>query len=215
MTLLEFSGSAPPTERPLRRDAAEHRERLLDAAAKVFARQGLTASVEEIAQVAGLGIGTLYRRFPTKEALIEELVRQQLTDIIAAGAAAREIPAGAGLEAFLWRTGELLAARCGCLSRLWTEANTTLLVQEARQHIRELLADGQRHGRIRPDVVAPDISLVLWSLIGVIETAQTAAPTAWRRALELHLAGLRPAGTPLAEPAPTAQEMDAVIRQRR
>src|SRR5579862_7354952 len=93
--------------RPLRRDAAENRERVLSAAATVFARDGLAASVEEIAQVAGVGMGTLYRRFPTKEALIEELVRQQLTAIIDAAVLAAAQPDGEGLEAFLWATGQL------------------------------------------------------------------------------------------------------------
>jgi AcrR family transcriptional regulator len=201
-------------KRPLRRDAAAHREQLLDAAAQVFATRGLEASVEEVARVAGVGIGTLYRRFPTKEALIEELVRQQLADIIAAGAVAQQLPGGAGLEAFLWRVGDLLAARRGCLARLWTAANTANLIDDARRLMRELLADSQQHGRIRPDVVVSDISLVIWSLMGVIDTAQTAAPRAWRRALEVLLAGLRPSETSLAEPAPTPRQIDAIVKMR-
>ena len=134
-TLYSSQGSGSETK-ALRRDAAEHREQVLDAAARVFAAQGLAASVEEIARVAGVGMGTLYRRFPTKEALIEELVREQLSDIMAAATAAQQLPGGAGLEAFLWRTGELFAGRCGCLSRLWTEANTANLVDEIRRLMR-------------------------------------------------------------------------------
>jgi AcrR family transcriptional regulator len=68
-------------------------------------------------------MGTLYRRFPTKEALIEELVREQLADIRDAGVVAQRLPDGMGLEVFLWQTGKLLAARCGCLSRLWPAVN--------------------------------------------------------------------------------------------
>lgn len=200
--------------RPLRRDAARHREQLLDAAAKVFATQGLSASVEEIARVAGVGMGTLYRRFPTKEALVDELVRQQLSDFIEAATAAAQLPGGVGLEVFLWRVGELLAARCGCFARLWTGANTERLVEEARLRIHQLLADSQRHGRIRPDAVVSDISLVIWSLMGVISTAQTAAPQAWRRALELLLLALRSSEVPLLELAPTPQEMSELIQQK-
>ncbi|MDQ1718021.1 MAG: hypothetical protein QOE89_1974, partial [Pseudonocardiales bacterium] len=66
--------AAPIAARPLRRDAAENRERLLDAAIQVFAEHGLDAGVDEVARVAGVGTGTLYRRFPTKQALIDELV---------------------------------------------------------------------------------------------------------------------------------------------
>ena len=66
----------------LRRDAAQNRQRLLDAAEQVFAERGLEASVDEVARVAGVGMGTLYRRFPTKEALIAELVRELLEDVL-------------------------------------------------------------------------------------------------------------------------------------
>jgi AcrR family transcriptional regulator len=214
MTVRPGSEDALLEKRPLRRDAAAHREQLLDAAAQVFATQGLEASVEEIARLAGVGIGTLYRRFPTKDALIEELVRQQLADIIVAGAAAKQLPDGAGLEAFLWRVGELLAARRGCLARLWTVANAANLIIEARLLMRELLADSQRHGRIRHDAVVSDISLTIWSIMGVIDTAQTAAPLAWRRALEVLLAGLRPSASNLVEPAPTPRQIDAIVKMR-
>jgi AcrR family transcriptional regulator len=203
-----------PERRPLRRDAAQHREQLLEAAARLFATQGLSASVEEIARLAGVGMGTLYRRFPTKEALIGELVREQLSEVIEAATAAKQLPGGLGLEAFLWRVGELFAARGGCLSRLWTEANTATLVDEVRRLMRELLADSQQHERIRPDAVVADVSLVIWSLFGVIDTAQAAAPQAWRRALELLISGLRSPGAPLIEPAPTPREMRNIITQR-
>jgi AcrR family transcriptional regulator len=71
---------ADGTVQPLRRDAARNRKRLLEAAAEVFAEQGLQASVDDVARVAGVGMGTLYRRFPTKDALIDELVRELLTE---------------------------------------------------------------------------------------------------------------------------------------
>jgi AcrR family transcriptional regulator len=201
-------------KRPLRRDAAQHREQILEAAAQLFATQGLSTSVEEIARIAGVGMGTLYRRFPTKEALIEELVREQLLDVVVAATAAKQLPGGVGLEAFLWQVGELFAARGGCLSRLWTEANTANLVEEVRSLMRELLADSQRHERIRPDAVVADVSLVIWSLFGVIDTAQSAAPQAWRRALELLIGGLRSSEPPLVESAPTPREMRNIIKQR-
>jgi AcrR family transcriptional regulator len=67
----------------LRRDAAENRQRVLDAAAAVFSERGLDVGVDEIARAAGVGTGTLYRRFPTKDALISELVRQLLADLVA------------------------------------------------------------------------------------------------------------------------------------
>jgi AcrR family transcriptional regulator len=204
-----------PAKRPLRRDAAQHREQLLAAATQLFADGGLGVSVEEIARVAGVGMGTLYRRFPTKEALIQELVRAQLVELIEAGTAAREMAGGLGLETFLWQAGELMAAQDGCLSRLRTEANTSGLGEQLRALMAELLAEGQRQGRVRSDAAASDASLVLWSLVGVIETARAAAPLAWRRALEILLSGLRPAASPLSEAPLTPREMRRVVEQPR
>src|ERR1700712_3398065 len=89
----------PP--RPLRRDAAENRARILLAAGRVFDARGLDAGVEEIAREAGVGMGTLYRRFPTKDALIEALVRDLLEAIIAIADDAAAQPDGEGLEHFL------------------------------------------------------------------------------------------------------------------
>jgi len=73
---------ATHAQRPLRKDAEQHRQQLLTAAVLVFNEQGLDASVTEIARVAGVGVGTLYRRFPTKEALVDALVREILDTTI-------------------------------------------------------------------------------------------------------------------------------------
>jgi len=77
--------------------------------------------VEEIARVAGVGMGTLYRRFPTKKPSSKNWFRHQLTDLIDAAELAGLPPDGQGLEAFLWAAGHLFEARSGCLARLWTE----------------------------------------------------------------------------------------------
>ena len=76
------------SERPLRRDAAENRRRLLDAATEVFSAHGLDGSVEEVARVAGVGMGTLYRRFPTKQDLIDTLVGDMRRELAALAQAA-------------------------------------------------------------------------------------------------------------------------------
>ena len=64
-------------ERPLRADAERNRAKILDAAAQVFAEQGLDASLDEVAAAAGVGVGTVYRRFPDKDALIGALFDQE------------------------------------------------------------------------------------------------------------------------------------------
>src|SRR5277367_1632927 len=87
--------------RPLRSDAAKNRERLLAAAGKVFAEKGLEASVADVARTAGVGMGTLYRRFPTKDSLIAALVIEVLEATIQMAEQAAERPQGLGLEQFL------------------------------------------------------------------------------------------------------------------
>lgn len=186
--------SSSSTGRPLRRDAAENRERLLDAADRVFGEHGLEASVDEVAKLAGVGMGTLYRRFPTKQALIDELVGGLRRDLLSVARASEVAPDGIGLEQLVVATCELQAARPGCLPLLWDHSDAELsALQEYRQIARRVLNTAQEAGRIRPDVTSTDIAMVLWSARGVIATTVATAPRAWRRHLELLLAGLRPA----------------------
>jgi AcrR family transcriptional regulator len=185
--------------KPLRRDAAENRARLLDAATQVFAEHGLDGSVEDVAREAGVGMGTLYRRFPTKQALIDELVGGLRRDLLELAHSAAERTDGTGLEELLLRVGQFQAEPRGCLERLWRHSAAELdTMTEFRLILRELLASAQELGRIRSDVMTTDISMVLWSLRGVIETTRAVAPTAWRRHLEILVAGLRPASGPFA-----------------
>jgi AcrR family transcriptional regulator len=189
---------------PLRSDAARNRQRLLEAAAEVFAERGLEAGVEEVARVAGVGMGTLYRRFPTKEALIDELVGELLVDLLSRARGARGVPGGQGLEGFLHDVGELQSARLGCLPRLWNTAQHADIQAEIRAATTALLTDAQRHGRVRSDVVPADVYAVMWSLRGVIEMTRATAPDAWERHLEIILLGMRPSDKPL-ERAPMSR----------
>jgi AcrR family transcriptional regulator len=197
----------------LRRDAAENRRRLLDAAATVFSERGLDAGVEEIARVAGVGMGTLYRRFPTKDALISELVRQLLTDLVAMARAARDVTDGSGLEQLLFDTGAIQASNRGCVSRMWNDEQTALLRDEFRTILAELLAVAQDAGRIRPDVTVTDLDLVFWAVRGVVETTRGVSDMAWRRHLAMVIAGLRPGGEELSEP-PVGEREVALAKKR-
>ena len=191
-----------PSVRPLRRDAAENRKKVLHAASRVFAEHGLDGSVEEVARVAGVGMGTLYRRFPTKQALIDELVGEARSGLLVRAKAAAELPDGTGLEALLLSAGQLQADQLGCLHQLWNQSDAEFeALREFRGILAQLLVVAQRHGRIRDDVTRTDISIILWSIRGVIETTRGTAPNAWRRHLELLVAGLRPvADGPFASP---------------
>jgi AcrR family transcriptional regulator len=210
------SPGATPTDRPLRRDAARNRERLFEAASRVFAEQGLDAGVDEIARVAGVGVGTLYRRFPTKDALIEALVQDLLGSVVAAGREALARGDGTGLETFLAFASEHQARRRGCLPRLWAGNEVTEgLRREYREVAAELLADAQRHGRAREDLTPQDVTVLLWSIRGVIETTRDVAPDAWRRQLELLVLGLRPSAVALDHPSLSAAAVRRVTAAAR
>src|ERR1044072_6861855 len=92
--------SLAPTDRPLRKDAERNRLRILDAAGELFAQRGLGVTLDDIARHAGVGVGTVYRRFADKELLIDALFEQRLESLCALAAAPpRGRGGGAGLPA--------------------------------------------------------------------------------------------------------------------
>ncbi|MGF1428534.1 TetR/AcrR family transcriptional regulator [Kitasatospora sp. LaBMicrA B282] len=192
--------TAAPGTRTLRRDAAENRERLLRAAWEVFAEFGPDAGVEEIARRAGVGMGTLYRRFPTKDALIAALYDEILENILAhTRAAAAEPCGGAGLESVLWHIGAVMSSHHGGLSRLWQAIPPDVDTQRAElwSLVGQLLERARAAGTVRADLTLTDVYLGVLALRSVIDETATQAPDAWRRHLSLVLAGCRPGGQPL------------------
>jgi AcrR family transcriptional regulator len=206
--------SAPVEDRPLRRDAEQNRQRLLDAAADVFAEHGLEASVDEIARTAGVGMGTLYRRFPNKDALITALVHNVLTTMLETAREGTERPEGTGLEYFLEAVSAYQAAHRGCLARLWNAGPEHELVQEIRRLIEIMLAEAKRHGKVRADITGTDVTIALWAVRGIIETTQGRAPEAWQRHLDVYIAGLRPAADPLPDRVLSREKLDGLSAGR-
>jgi AcrR family transcriptional regulator len=197
------------TVRPLRSDAAKNRERLLKAAGRVFEEQGLEASVADVARAAGVGMGTLYRRFPTKEALIEALVTEVLAMTISMAKEAAGQPDGSGLEHFLEASSRYQAEHVGCLPRLWSADHE--LIRTARRLIADLLADAKAHRRVREDLTSTDVTLALWSIRGVLETTGGTAPEAVRRHLDLLVAGMRPSKDKLAHRPVSQAQVDRIL----
>jgi len=200
--------------RPLRRVAEQNRRRLLDAAAQSFAEHGLEASVEEIARTAGVGMGTLYRRFPTKDALIDALVHDVLTSTLEIAQEATGRPGGTGLEYFLEVASAYQAAHRGCLPRLWNASIGHDLVAEVRRLIDVMLADAKQHGRVRADITSTDVTIAFWAVRGIIETTQGQAPETWQRHLDVYIAGLRPSADPLPSRVLSRQKIDELLIQR-
>jgi AcrR family transcriptional regulator len=170
----------------------------LYAARQVFAVRGLDAGVDEIARVAGVGMGTLYRRFPTKQALIDELVGDLRRRLLEIGRRAQRLGDENGLETLLFDAGRLQARDPGCMQFLWSRSERE---QQAVEQFLAILADllerGQACGRIRRDLSVTDVWVSLWSLRGILEMTRSSAPNAWKRHLQLMIAGMsvRPAET--------------------
>ena len=172
----------------LRRDAAANRERVLCAALDVFNTEGLDAGVELIAARAGVGVGTLYRRFPTKDALIDYLVDALLADMNDRAAIARARPDGGGLEHYVRQLADQLCAHRGCLPRLWSDDRDHT---ELRRRISLLLRDAKAAGVVRADVTRADVTTIVWSLRGVIESSGEDAARCCQRHLDYVFAGMR------------------------
>jgi AcrR family transcriptional regulator len=205
-----------PTE-TLRRDAAANRKRVLDAARRLFAERGLDASMDEIARAAGVGPATLYRRFATKEALLDAILLDALERFEAfADEALAEADAFAGLERFLTRGIELQASSRGFLEILLLRLEDEPNLAEARDRVRPLIETlverAQAQGTLRADFDAHDVQVLLWELGRVVESTGNCAADLWRRYLALALDGLRAeAARPLPVAAPTRGQLDQAM----
>ena len=185
----------PERARPLRADAQLNEGRLLEAAARAFARDGADTSLKAIAKDAGVGIGTLYRRFPTREALIEATHRNETARLCAAAPELlrSSLPAAA-LRTWMDRFVEYIATKHGMAEALHAALVTKA---ESRMRIRYLLTDaiatllraGAEDGSIRPDVDPNDVLMALGGITSI--AGQPDQHDQAQRLLDLLLDGLQ------------------------
>jgi AcrR family transcriptional regulator len=175
--------------RPLRADARRNRERVLKAAQAVFSARGRDAHLEDVARRAKVGVGTVYRHFPTKEALLEALAREQFEVITEWAREAQEKPdAWEALQALLWRGAELQAS-----DRALMEAVAEFKPSVARQSedlracVDRLIARAQEEGTVRADASGDDVRLMMCGLGSVMQMGGEG----WRRYMTVMLDGLR------------------------
>jgi AcrR family transcriptional regulator len=186
------------TKSPLRRDAQRNRERLLAATRAAFQERGLEVGVDEIARRAGVGVGTLYRHFPTKDALIDAIVDARFAELTEATEQALECEdAWAGVERFLIAAVDLQAADRGFKDALAARGRDEKRVKAARRRlhgaIERLVERAREEGALRDDVSAADMLVLLWGTARIVERTEEVAPGQVRRFLAMHLDGLRPA----------------------
>ena len=210
--------AAPQTDLPRtpRRDAARiDPEHVLAAAREVLGEAGPEASMERIAARAGVGVGTLYRRFPGKDSLVEQLVTLVTEELVEAGDRALAEDHGDGLEQFLHEIGQSLAHNhrwAGLL--LPAQSGTTYGTRAVRARIARLLENAQRYGTLSSEVSLGDIMAMVWGMRGVIEVCADVAPDAWRRYLDIHLTALRHQGPLSAHPPITPTQLHQLPTHR-
>ena len=182
-------------DRPLRADARRNRERILESARAVFAQYGADAQIDDVARQAGVGVGTVYRHFPTKEALLVELLREKFRLFAVRGREALEADGEpfAVLEDLLRRNAETASsdaavqhALAGAGEQIWMQAQAEQ--QELVEVTEKLLARAREAGTLRQDVDANDIAMLM---CGLCSTMGTKPGFDWRRHLELVIDALR------------------------
>jgi len=175
-----------------RRDAVRNYHRILDAAREVLGESGTDASMEEIAARAGVGVGTVYRRFASKDALIDELLRLAMEDLLAAVDRALARTDGHGLEELVRALGQALAdhARYADLF-LDHRRDGGVSAARGRAAIRELTGRAVAAGTIDPAITAGDVMALVWAVRGLVKANEEDAPADWQRFLDIHLAGMR------------------------
>jgi AcrR family transcriptional regulator len=191
-----MSDTLNPTERPLRADARRNRERILESARQVFSESGSEAQIDDVARRAGVGVGTVYRHFPTKEALLVELVRQKFRNLADRTREALDWP-GEPFQVIadlmranaeeLQRDAVMQQTLVGFDEQIWTHAQPEQ--QELVSLSDELIERAKRAGTIRPDATAWDIAMLMCGLCATM--ARSAPGFDWQRYLELATDSLR------------------------
>jgi AcrR family transcriptional regulator len=207
----------PPDARPgLRTDARRNRRRLLQSAREVMREQGLDASLGEIARRAGVGNATLYRHFPTREALCEAVFAEFGGELEQIRERVLRIPdPWDALTTWLDETCVAFAtdqAFADLVTRGMPQSPAlNELCMSAIGFAETLFRNAQRQGAVRGDVEFTDLMLVMYSLQQMIAATAQVAPDAWRRHLALALDGLRPReGAALPPVAITVEQLIAI-----
>ena len=205
----------PIHDRPLRKDALRSRRLVLDAARALFARRGLDVGFDEIARTAGVGVGTVYRRFPDREALLEALFAEKIEEVVAVAVSALEIDdPWDSLVTFCERSVVEQQRDRGLAQVMASGARGQEHLAELRDRVgsvvEQILRRAQQDGAVRADVELVDVILMLHLIARASPGPDSAL---WRRYLALFLDGLRERGgdsAPLPGPAPSLERFHEI-----
>ncbi|WP_028922716.1 TetR/AcrR family transcriptional regulator [Pseudonocardia acaciae] len=201
-------------DRPLRADARRNRELLVEAAREVFTERGLQAPLDEVARRAGVSIGTLYNRFPSRAELVDAAMADRVHELVRLAERALEHPdPWQALVEHLTAVAELQAADRGftdvCVHSLPPDSATERAKERGHELFAALVERAHRAGVLRADIELTDLGLLVWAVVGATDGVRAAAPHAWRRHLAVLLDGLR---ADAAHPLPGAALDPEVVR---
>ncbi|WP_405866937.1 TetR/AcrR family transcriptional regulator [Streptomyces sp. NBC_01515] len=218
--MAEGSGVDAPMEgdRPLRRDAALNREKILRAAREVFGRHGLGVTLDDVARHAGVGVGTVYRRFPDKDTLVRALFEQDLGMRQASAERALTHPdPWEGFVDFLLEMGADLAENRGLQEVIMLGSHSSEPMEAMRggmlPFLEALIQRAQESGDLRAEVTPSDIPVIVQMLSAASQFTQGKRPDVWRRYFEIILNGIRqrPDNLPLTTPSLSNETVEQVM----
>ena len=205
-------------DRPLRRDAALNREKILLAAREVFGRHGLKVTLDDVARHAGVGVGTVYRRFPDKETLVRALFEQDLGIRQASAERALAHPdAWEGFVDFLLEMSADLAENRGLQEVIMLGSHSSEPIETVRggmlPFLEALISRAQESGDLRAEITPSDIPVVVQMLSAASQFTQGKRPEIWRRYFEIVLNGIRqrPDNPPLTTPSLSNEMVEQVM----
>lgn len=185
-----------PEASSLRKDAERNRRRIIEAARELCATRGLEATLNEVAHHANLGVGTVYRRFPTKEALFEAIFLDGIDQLVALAETALEAEdSWEGFAWFMWSMCELTATDRGLREIAFSKAHCGGRVDAGRTQleprISKLVERAKRDGYLRPEMSSTDMPLCGLMAGAVSEYSGEVSAELWRRYVSILLQGMR------------------------
>ena len=207
----------------MRADAERNRQLIVDTARRAFAQRGLGVRLDEIAREAGLGTGTVYRRFASKDELIQAVFEETVEEFVAlADQVLAEDTDGGGLRRFLEQAGEMMAGDRGFQQLLTGSTSrapgiSTLGRARIEPRIITLVDHARAAGRLRTDITHDDLPIVQIMLSAMIEATDQVRADLWKRYYTLVLDGLEPGpgNQSLPGPPPSGDDSQAIVERWR
>lgn len=209
------SSRARPTT-ALRADAERNRERIVSAARRLYATQGLRVSMSAVAREAGVGKATLFRHFTTSRQLIDAVFADRMDSYVQASAEAlaQEDP-WRGFVRYIWTVCQMQALDRGFADVLTLSFPAACVLEERRaeayQGFLEIIVKAKATGHLRADFASEDLVVLLMANAGVISATAKDAPESWRRLVGQMLRGYANPGAPLP-PVPAAPSSGDLYR---